>query len=94
MAISLVDTAVPMNDTGYPVARAKHIWLDNDTNLQKAIDDGLIGGGGTSITVDTAMSSTSTNPVQNKVIKAYVDGKSVDISAESDNAIQTKTDGI
>ena len=45
MAISLVDTAVPMNDTGYPVARAKHIWLDNDTNLQKAIDDGLIGGG-------------------------------------------------
>lgn len=46
MAISLVDTAVPMNDTGYPVARAKHIWLDNDTNLQKAIDDGLIGGGG------------------------------------------------
>ena len=94
MAISLVDTAVPMNDTGYPVARAKHIWLDNDTNLQKAIDDGLIGGGGTSITVDTAMSSTSTNPVQNKVIKAYVDGKSVDISADSDNAIQTKTDGI
>ena len=46
MAISLVDTAVPMNDTGYPVARAKHIWLDNDINLQKAIDDGLIGGGG------------------------------------------------
>lgn len=46
MAISLVDTAVPMNDTGYPVARAKHIWLDNDISLQKAIDDGLIGGGG------------------------------------------------
>ena len=40
------------------------------------------------------MSSTSTNPVQNKIIKAYVDGKSVDISADSDNAIQTKTDGI
>ena len=93
MAISLVDTAVPMNDTGYPVARAKHIWLDNDINLQKAIDDGLIGGG-TSITVDSAMSDTSINPVQNKVIKAYVDSKSVDISADSDNAIQTKTDGI
>lgn len=44
MAISLVDTAVPMNDTGYPVARAKHIWLDNDISLQKAIDDGLISG--------------------------------------------------
>ena len=44
--IKMVDTAVPMNEGGYPVARAKHIWLDNDTNLQKAIDDGLIGGGG------------------------------------------------
>ena len=52
------------------------------------------GGSGTSITVDTAMSDTSTNPVQNKVIKAYVDSKSVDISADLDNAIQNKTDGI
>lgn len=31
------------------------------------------GEGGGSITVDSAMSDTSTNPVQNKVIKAYVD---------------------
>lgn len=46
--IKMVDTAVPMNEEGYPVARAKHIWLDDDTNLQKAIDDGLIGGGGDS----------------------------------------------
>lgn len=30
------------------------------------------GGGGGSITVDSAMSSTSTNPVQNKVIYAYI----------------------
>ena len=32
-------------------------------------------GGGTSITVDDAMSDTSTNPVQNKVIKKYIDDK-------------------
>ena len=32
-------------------------------------------GSGTSITVDSAMSDTSTNPVQNKVIKEYVDNK-------------------
>ena len=51
-------------------------------------------GGGTSVTVDAEMSDTSTNPVQNKVIKAYVDSKSVDISADLDNAIQNKTDGI
>lgn len=31
------------------------------------------GGGGSSITVDSSMSGTSTNPVQNKVIKSYVD---------------------
>ena len=51
-------------------------------------------GGGAAVTIDTEMSSTSTNPVQNKVIKAYVDSKSVDISADLDNAIQNKTDGI
>lgn len=51
--IKMVDTAVPMNEEGYPVARAKHIWLDDDTNLQKAIDDGLIGGGGDSSTTLT-----------------------------------------
>ena len=32
-------------------------------------------GGGTSITVDDAMSDTSTNPAQNKVIKKYIDDK-------------------
>ena len=43
--------------------------------LQEAIDNGELGGGGTSVTVDTEMSDTSTNPVQNKVIKKYVDDK-------------------
>lgn len=32
------------------------------------------GTGGGSIKVDTTMSNTSTNPVQNKAIKAYIDG--------------------
>lgn len=36
----------------------------------------LLGqGGGASIIIDTALSSTSTNPVQNKVIKTAMDGK-------------------
>ena len=34
---------------------------------------GTSGGGGSDIVVDASMSDTSTNPVQNKVIKAYVD---------------------
>lgn len=41
-------------------------------------DDFLVAiaqGGGGSWTVDSEMSSTSTNPVQNKVIKGAVDGK-------------------
>ena len=33
------------------------------------------GGGGSSITVDNALSSTSENPVQNKAVKAALDGK-------------------
>lgn len=35
---------------------------------------GTLTATGTSITIDTAMSDSSTNTVQNKVIKAYVDG--------------------
>lgn len=38
----------------------------------KAYVDSKVSGGG-SVTTDTSMSSTSTNPVQNKVIKSYVD---------------------
>lgn len=39
------------------------------------IDNFSSGSGGTSITVDSALSSTSVNPVQNKVIKAELDKK-------------------
>ena len=92
MAIKLADTLAPMAD--FPAVEAKDVAFNDNKSLQEKLDNGELGGGGTSITVDTAMSSTSTNPVQNKVIKAYVDSKSVDISADSDNAIQTKTDGI
>lgn len=43
-----------------------------DSNGNVAI---TVSGGGSSVTVDTALSATSTNPVQNKVIKAALDGK-------------------
>lgn len=39
---------------------------NGDVNL------GTISGGGGSVTVDTALSTTSTNPVQNKVITAAI----------------------
>ena len=90
--IKLADTLAPMAD--FPAVEAKDIAFNDNKSLQEKYDNGELGGGGTSVTVDTAMSSTSTNPVQNKVIKAYVDSKSVDISADSNNAIKTKTDGL
>lgn len=38
-------------------------------------------GNGTSITIDTEMSDTSENAVQNKVIKAYVDNTKSELQA-------------
>ena len=43
-----------------------------DSNGNVAI---TVSGGGSSVTVDTALSATSTNPVQNRVIKEALDGK-------------------
>lgn len=45
------------------------------TKAQRDKIDNFTGGTGTSITVDTALSSTSVNPVQNKVVKAELDKK-------------------
>lgn len=59
-------------------------------NLEKSASSGGGSGGGSGeggdIVIDTAMSDTSTNAVQNKVIKAYVD-KAVEDSDESVEAI-------
>ena len=40
------------------------------------------GSSAPSITIDTSMSDTSTNPVQNKVIKAYIDGLVGNLAAQ------------
>ena len=45
------------------------------TDAEKQKWNSSTGGTGTSITVDTALSSTSVNPVQNKVIKSELDKK-------------------
>lgn len=39
------------------------------------VPGGIPAGGGGSVTVDAALSDTSENPVQNKVVKAAVDEK-------------------
>ena len=45
----------------------------------KGYVDSKVASGGSGVTVDTAMSDTSTNPVQNKVIKQYVDDHAVSL---------------
>ena len=58
---------------------SKQDKLTSGTNIKTINNQSLLGSGNInitapSITVDTSMSNTSTNPVQNKVIKAYIDG--------------------
>lgn len=50
MGIKMVDTAEPMNENGYPVARAKHIWFDDSESLQKKLDNGSLSGDGSGYT--------------------------------------------
>lgn len=55
--------------------------------------EGGSGGGGT-VTVDTALSESSTNPVQNKAIYAALQGVTVTVdsalSESSENPVQNK----
>ena len=46
MALKLPDSAVPMGD--FPVAKAVDIDFDDGENLQEKLDDGKLGGGGSS----------------------------------------------
>lgn len=71
----------------------KPILKYHDGTAWKAVSSASTGGG-TTVTVDTAMSSTSTNPVQNKIIKAYIDALAIpDISNAANNALLEKPDG-
>ena len=67
------------NDSNY-VKDASYVHTDNNyTTTEKNKLSGL-----QNITVDSAMSSSSTNPVQNKVVKAYIDANA---SSGSSSAI-------
>lgn len=52
-----------------PINDIAHAVIENEDDIKKIKEN----GGSGSIIVDDEMSSTSTNPVQNKVVKAYVD---------------------
>lgn len=67
MSIKLVDTAVPMNDSGYPVARAKHIWFDDNETLQEKLEKGSLG----------TVSDKDKEDIVNSVIAALPNGNGV-----------------
>lgn len=58
-------------------------WFVYDDKLQKYVDTGIISEG--DVQVDTELSDTSTNPVQNKVITKEVNQK-----VDEDNIKQLK----
>ena len=64
---------------------------------QKAITDAIVNAAFKGVTIDSAMSDTSKNPVQNNTIKAYVDGqiaaKETEIATNKSN-IATNTSDI
>ena len=69
------------------LTKNKQDKLTSGTNIKTINNQSLLGSGNIeisapSITVDTTMSDTSTNPVQNKVIKAYIDGLVGNVAAQ------------
>ena len=67
-----VPSDAKFTDTTYSVATTSAAGLMSASDKSKL--DGITSGAN-KITVDTALSSTSTNPVQNKVINSALDGK-------------------
>ena len=68
----ITSLGIPAQDTTYNDATTSVSGLMSSTDKQKL--DG-IASGATKVTVDTALSDTSLNPVQNKVVKTALDGK-------------------
>lgn len=76
-------------------------WVDNSTPTEPVLKywDGTnwkvvsSAGNGTTVTVDATMNDTSANPVQNKVIKKYIDESIPEISMNDNNAISEDVDG-
>ena len=87
------------NFGGINVTEDEVIFLVLDNAWHKAatgIAASSTASGGASVTVDSSLSATSTNPVQNKVVKAALDAKqdrmTIDsaLSATSANPVQNK----
>lgn len=68
------------------------ITYNDGTTSKFTVKNGEKGDAGTSVTVDAELSSTSTNPVQNKVIKAELDKKAYATDLGVKKVIHTASD--
>ena len=69
-AEEIANTYAKKTDVSGMVKSVNNVKPDSNGNVSITVS-----GGGSSVTVDTALSATSTNPVQNRVIKEALDGK-------------------
>lgn len=92
-----VTDTISDNNSNPPQTKAVKSYVDNavsskqdslvsGTNIKTVNGQSLLGSGNIAITssADTTMSDTSTNPVQNKVIKSYVDNATSDLQFQID----------
>ena len=81
------------NDSGYltsiPKASASTLGGIKVGNNLTISSDGTLSANASTITVDSALSSTSTNPVQNKVINTALNGKQASLSTAQLNAVNS-----
>lgn len=74
----------------------KQATLVSGTNIKTINNTSILGSGNISIptvTVDSKMSDTSTNPVQNKVVKAEIDSKALNVTETSSGVLEISSLG-
>ena len=85
---AIYDQFATVNDSIREGLAHKQNTLESGTNIKTVNNQSILGEGnldvGNNITVDSEMSSSSENPVQNKVVKNYVDGEIQTVDGEID----------
>lgn len=82
-AMSTTSTNPVQNKVVNAELNKKQATLVSGTNIKTINNTSILGSGNISIptvTVDSEMSDTSTNPVQNKVVKAEIDSKALNVT--------------
>lgn len=96
-AMSSTSTNPVQNKVINSVLNNKQDKLNSGTNIKTINNQSILGSGniniegGSNITVDSVVSASSTNPVQNKVIKAYVDNAVQNVEIDVDSALSSSS---